>query len=199
MDDVVRQGKARFVGVSNHPAAEVVELLWAADKHNLAAPAVIQYQYSLLHRWDAEESLVPVADRHGLGLMTYSPLAIGLLTGQVRAGQPIPADSHWFTRPGAAATLAAVEPVIAALVEVAREVQRTPAQVAVAWILANPTVSAAMIGPELPEHIDELIGAVGWQLPLEAKARLDAAASDQGPNELLSAGLHRAQPRKHRR
>ena len=191
MDDVVRQGKARHVGVSNHHAAEVVEMLWTAERQGLAAPAMLQYQYSLLHRWHTEYDLAPLCERHGLGLMTYSPLAIGLLTGQVRRGRPLPAESHWRDSADADRVLAYAEPVIAALVDVARELGKTPAQVAIAWLLANPALSAPILGPDLPEHVDEAAGAIGWRLPPEQKARLDEVSAGGGPF-VMNAGSLRA-------
>ena len=191
MDDVVRQGKARHVGVSNHHAAEVVEMLWTAERQGLAAPAMLQYQYSLLHRWHTEYDLAPLCERHGLGLMTYSPLAIGLLTGQVRRGRPLPAESHWRDSADADRVLAYAEPVIAALVDVARELGKTPAQVAIAWLLANPALSAPILGPDLPAHVDEAAGAVGWRLPPEQKARLDEVSAGGGPF-VMNAGSLRA-------
>ena len=184
MHDIVQQGKARYIGVSNHVAAEIVELLWTADRRGLIAPSVLQYQYSLVTRRYAEEDILPLCDRFGLGLMTFSPLAIGLLTGQVRSGQPIPEDSHWYQNPQTEAVLEATEPIIAACVAVAEELGRTPAQVALAWLLAKPAVSAPIIGPELPEHVDELFGAVGWQVPPEAIETLDSASEDGSPRRL---------------
>ena len=187
LDVVVRQGKARFVGVSNHAAAEVVELLWTAEQERLARPSMLQYQYSLLHRWHTESDVIPLCHRHGLGLMTYSPLAIGLLTGKVRSGRPLPADSYWSDRPDVDRVLAQAEPIIAALVGVARELGRTPAQVAIAWLLANPAVSAPIVGPELPAHVDELADAVGWELPSEMKALLDSVSAGGGPDRSIGS------------
>jgi aryl-alcohol dehydrogenase-like predicted oxidoreductase len=186
MDDIVQQGKARYIGVSNHVATEVVELLWAAERGGHAAPAVLQYQYNLIHRSYTEDEIVPLCERFGLALMTFSPLAIGLLTGQVRAGRPIPADNHWFENETTDEVLSIAEPIIGVLAEVAGELEHTPTQVALAWLLANPAVSSAILGPELPEHIDDLFGAVGWELPAAAKARLDDAAAEPGRRRLWS-------------
>ena len=198
MDDVVRQGKARYVGVSNHHAAEVVEMLWTAEREGLAAPAMLQYQYSLLHRWHTEYDLAPLCVRHGLGLMTYSPLAIGLLTGQVRrcagAGRCRPTATGAAV-PKRTGILDYAEPVIAALADVAGELGKTPAQVAIAWLLANPALSAPILGPDLPEHVEEAVGAVGWRLPPEQKARLDEASADGGPFVMNAASL-RPLPRR---
>ena len=198
MHEVVRQGKARYVGVSNHAAAEVVELLWTAERERLASPSVLQYQYSLLYRWDTEADVVPLCRRHGLGLATYSPLAVGLLTGAVRRGQPTPSDSYWRDGADTDRVLAYAEPIVETLVRIARELNKTPAQVAVAWLLANPSVSAPILGPELPRHVEELAGAVGWQFPAEAKAALDSVSAGGGPFELIGRSWRETRQLKRR-
>ena len=84
----------------------------------------------------------------------------------------------------------------ATLDEVAREAQRTPAQVAVAWLLANPALTAPILGAELPAHVDELFAAADWELPAAAKERLDATAVESDPRAELPA-LYGTQPRQH--
>ena len=190
MDEVVGQGKARFVGASNHAAAEIVEMLWVAEQEGLQPPAVLQFQYNLIHRWDTESDLVPLCHRHGLGLATYSPLAVGLLT----AAQP----DYWNEHPNRDRVLPYAAPIVAELRAVAAELGKTPGQVAVAWLLANPAVSAPILGPELPEQVEELVGAVGWQLPDELKRRLDDVSAGGGPFELFGSNWRdrrRHQPR----
>ncbi len=184
MDQVVRQGKAREIGVSNHAAGEIVELLWAAQRDQLARPSILQYQYNLLHRWHTESDIIPLCDKHQLGLMTYSPLAIGLLTGQFRLGHPISSDSYWHDHNNAEQILTHAEPIVAALVSIAQKIGKTPAQVAIAWILANPAVSAPILGAELPMHVDELVGAVGWTLPSDSKNLLNKVSQCGGPFQL---------------
>lgn len=193
MHDIVTQGKARYIGVSNHHLTEVVELLWIAERNGLNPPAVLQYPYSLIQRWQTEQEVAPLCERFGLGLITYSPLAVGMLTGQVRPGREIPADSHWFENEGAEQAMALAEPIVAVVDEVAQELGCTPTQVAIAWLLTNPVLSAPILGPDLPEHIDELFGAVDLELPAEAKARLDAVSQETGPRSLQRMG---ARPRQ---
>ena len=196
MDEVVRQGKARCVGISNHHVGEVLEMLWVSERLGLSPPKVLQYQYSLLNRWHTEYNLIPLCERHGLGLMTYSPLAVGLLTGLIRKGGPIPVDSPWSDRTRLASILGHAEPVIVSLLDTARELGKTPAQVAIAWLLANPAVSVPVLGPDLPEHVDELVGAIGWQLSSEQKALLDDVSSFGGPF-MLDKGSLPTVPRRH--
>lgn len=195
LHDVVTAGKARYIGVSNHHPTELVELLWIADALGLHRPAVLQYPYSLVQRWLAEQEIAPLCRRFGLGLMAYSPLAVGLLTGELSDAGRMPAANHWASNPHAADILRRTAPLRAALDEVAREEERTPAQVAVAWLLANPALSAPILGAELPGHVDELFAAADWELPAAAKERLDAVTVESDPLAELPA-LYGTHPRQ---
>lgn len=187
MNDVVRQGKARYVGMCNYTAAQVVEALWVADRHGFATPVCLQNQYNLIHRSGVETELLDRCRRHGLGMMTYSPIAVGLLTGRCRRGQDPPAGSIWakdverFSK----TMTPAVDHLIATLIDVATELGRTPAQVAFAWILDHPEVTAAMTGPDQPVHVEEVCGGAGWKLPAEIRRKLDEASA---PDRLGQVG-----------
>jgi 1-deoxyxylulose-5-phosphate synthase len=178
MDDLVRQGKVIYTGACNFTAAQAVEAMWTADRMGLTPWACLQNQYNLLNRWEIEPELLPLVNRHGLGLMTYSPLAIGLLTGRFRRGQTPPADSLWgqqrydFERAMSERT----DAIVQLLIDIGARHERTPAQVAISWLLTHPDVTAPMIGPDLPEHVDEAFGALGWQLAAEDRAVLDDAS-----------------------
>ena len=195
LHDVVTAGKARYIGVSNHHPTELVELLWIADALGLHRPAVLQYPYSLVQRWLVEQEIAPLCRRFGFGLITYSPLAVGLLTGEVNDRKRIPAANHWAANPHAAEMLRRTAQLRAALATVAREEERTPAQVAVAWLLANPVLSAPILGAELPAHVDELFAAASWELPAAAKERLDAVAVESDPLAALPT-LYGTHPRQ---
>ena len=175
MDDLVRQGKVLYVGACNFTAAQAVEGLWTADRLGLDAFACLQNEYNLLHRWEIEAELLALVRRRGLGMMTYSPLAVGLLTGRFRRGQPPPPGSHWAGRQDFDQTMSErTDGVVQTLVDIGSRHGRTPAQVALAWLLDHPEVTAPMIGPDRPEHVDETLAAVDWQLPSEDRATLDA-------------------------
>ena len=195
LHDVVAAGKARYLGVSNHHPTELVELLWIADALGLHRPMVLQYPYSLVQRWLVEQEIAPLCRRFGLGLMAYSPLAVGLLTGEINDKNRIPAANHWAAHPHAAEMLRVTAPLRAVLEAVAREEERTPAQVAVAWLLANPALSAPILGAELPAHVDELFAAADWELPAAAKARLDTVAVESDPRAAMPA-LYGDHPRQ---
>lgn len=175
MDDLVRQGKVLYVGACNFTAAQALEGLWTADRLGLDPFACLQNEFNLLHRWPVESELLPLVRRRGLGLMTYSPLAVGLLTGRYRRGQPPPAGSHWEGRKDLEGTMEGIDGVVQSLIAIGSRLGRTPAQVALAWLLDHPEVTAPMIGPDLPEHVDEAFRALGWQLPPEDRSALDAA------------------------
>ncbi len=187
LDDLVRQGKVRYIGCSNFNAYQIVEALWTSDVHNLEPFACLQSQYNLLNRWEIEPDLMPVCKKHGLGMMTFSPLAIGLLTGRFRRGQPPPPGTPWaqgsyeFEK----AMSEQNDRIIQKLIEIGQNREKTPAQVAIAWVLDHPEITAAMIGPDTPEHVDENFGAVGWQLTPEERAALDEVSEVEGPQRYV--------------
>ena len=183
LDDIIRQGKVRYIGCSNYPVWKVMESLWISDRRNLEEFVCLQYQYNLLNRADVEPELMPMCRELGLGLMTYSPLAIGLLTGRFRRGQAPPSDSPWGKNPGSGlsrskypfeeAMTGRVDRIVQTLIDLGAKYDRTPAQVAVAWILDHEEVTAPILGPDLPEHVEEAFGALGWRLEREDRALLD--------------------------
>ena len=118
---------------------------------------------------------MPVCRRFGLGIMGYSPLCIGLLTGRFRRGKTPPAGTPW-----AKGNLdfekrmdAQADAVVEKLIDIGRGRGKTPAQVAIAWILDHGELSAPIIGPDLPEHVDEVFGALDLELAPEERAALD--------------------------
>ena len=187
MDDLARQGKIRYFGACNFRAWHIVEALWKSDALGLDSFAGIQPQYNLINRAEVEPELMPLARKHGLGVMTYSPLAIGLLTGRFRRGQPPPADSVWasdsFYHNFEQAMTPHADQIVAKLIEVAAERGKTPAQVAMAWILDHPEISSIIIGPDLPEHVEENLGALGWKLTREERATLDEVSKVERPRK----------------
>ncbi|MEE3215477.1 MAG: aldo/keto reductase, partial [Pseudomonadota bacterium] len=176
-DDLVRQGKVLYIGACNWTAAQVVEGMWLCERHGLRPLSCLQNQYSLLHRFECEPELLPMCRIHGLGMMTYSPLAIGLLSGRFRRGQEPPAGSPWAQ--GMRFEQAMTEKrdrIVATLIDIAAKRGKTPGAVALAWILDHDEVTAPIIGPDQPEHVDDVFGGMGWQLPAEDRASLDEAS-----------------------
>ena len=183
MDDLVHQGKVRYTGCCNFSAWQVAESLWCSDVNNLVSFTCIQPQYNLLKRLEVEAELLSLCRQHGLGMMTYSPLAVGLLSGRFRRGQVLPNDTPWgqgkfnFEHAMSEQT----DAVVQCLIEIAARRGKTPAQVAIAWILDHEEVTAPITGPDLPVHVDEVFGALGWQLEPPERAALDQVSQPLAP------------------
>jgi aryl-alcohol dehydrogenase-like predicted oxidoreductase len=177
-DDLVHQGKIRYPACSNYEAWRLMEALWISDSKELARFEAYQPQYSLVVR-DIEEELVPACALKGLGMVVWSPLAGGYLSGKYRPGERSVAGArsaeNWafptrFFHPGH-------EAILAELLAVARDVGRTPAQVAVRWVLEQPMVSSAIVGARTAGQFADSLAACGWQLPEEALSRLSSVSA----------------------
>ncbi|MBV9950230.1 MAG: aldo/keto reductase [Myxococcales bacterium] len=178
LDDAVRAGKIVYFGASNYAAYRLMESLWIADRRGFDRFVTLQAQYSLAAR-TLEREHVPLCARFGLGILPWSPLASGLLTGKYRRGQPPPSGSRlaqWNDRYKGFDTERNWA-IVEALVGVAREVEKTPSQVALAWLLTRPAVSSVIFGARTVAQLDENLGAGDLELPADAVARLDAASA----------------------
>jgi aryl-alcohol dehydrogenase-like predicted oxidoreductase len=185
MEDLVRQGKVRYVGASNYSAAQVVELLWTAERLGLEPVVCLQNQYNLLHRWEVEPELLPLCRRYGLGLMTYSPLAIGLLSGRFRRGQAPPAGTPW-TEPRLREALGErADRVVQALIDLAAVRGATPAQMAIAWLIDHPDVTAPIVGADRPEYVDDVFGTLDIELTPDERRALDSVSLWEQPGRYL--------------
>lgn len=185
MEDAVRQGKVRYLGASNYPAWEVADLVWTARARGWDQISCLQDQYNLLHRGHVETQIVPVCKAYDLTMVTYSALAVGLLTGHHRRGQAPPAGSAWTPDRLAQALSPQGDAVVAEVVAIARERGCTPSQVALAWLLGRPCLTAPIIGPDLPEQVDEAFAALEVSLEPAEHARLDAVSRWSDPPEYL--------------
>ena len=174
LDDVVRSGKARYVGCCNYTAWQVCRALWVADTLNATPYMCVQNPYSLLNRRLEAEMFGLVRDR-GLGVMVYSPLAEGLLSGVYQPGQPPPAGTLWAARRERYERVmrGRVGETVRTVHEVAGDLGKTPAQIAFAWLLSHEEVTCAISGADSVEQLDDLLGAYGWELPEDARRRLD--------------------------
>lgn len=177
MEDLVRQGKVRYVGVSNHSPVQIVELLWLADRLRLEPICCLQNQYNLLHRREVEPEILSLCRRYRLGLMTYSPLAVGLLSGRFRRGQP-PPDSFWNEQDLKNALTERTEQIICKLTELSNARGVAPAQLAIAWILDHDEVTAPIVGADRPEYISEVFGALEIILTREERQALDEVSRE---------------------
>jgi aryl-alcohol dehydrogenase-like predicted oxidoreductase len=185
MEDLVRQGKVRYVGASNHSAAQVVELLWTAERLGLEPIVCLQNQFNLLHRWKMEPEVLHICRRYGLGLVTYSPLAIGLLSGRLRRDVAPPADGPWTAERLHRVLHEQTESVIQTLCDLAAVRNATPAQLAIAWLLDHPEVTAPIVGADRPEYVDDVFGALEITLTREERQVLDDVSQWEAPRQYL--------------
>lgn len=178
LDDAIRAGKIVYVGASNYTAYRLMESLWVSDKRNLNRFVTLQAHYNLATR-ALEREHVPLCTRFGLGILSWSPLAAGLLTGKYQRGQSPPEGSRfaqWKERYKSFDNERNWA-IVDALGAVARELGKAPGQVALAWLLARPVVSSVIFGARNVAQLDENLGAAELDLPAEALARLDAVSA----------------------
>lgn len=173
MDDLIRDGKVRYIGASNYKAWLLMKTLWVSDKNNYARFDSIQPHYHLLNRAEVEPELAALCLTEGVAMIPYSPLAAGFLTGKyTREGDPEKG------RPIAPQRLAMYKTetgwaVLDALREMGQARGKTIAQMALGWQLTQPFVTSPIVGANTVEQLDESLGAVGLRLSEEEMARLD--------------------------
>lgn len=182
LDGLVRAGKLRYVGVSNFPGWQLMDSLATADRHGWPRYVAHQVYYSLVGR-DYEWDLMPLGAAHGVGALVWSPLAWGRLTGRVRRGSPIPEGSrlHRTAEFGPPVDDERLYDVVDVLEQIGAESGRTVPQVALNWLLSRPTVASVIVGARNAEQLRDNLGAVGWRLTDEQRARLDAASAQTAP------------------
>ncbi|TDV53894.1 aldo/keto reductase [Actinophytocola oryzae] len=182
LDDLVRAGKVRYLGVSNFAGWQLMKSLSTADRHHLTKYVAHQVYYSLVGR-DYEWELMPLGLDQGVGAVVWSPLGWGRLTGRVRRGNPLPTTSrlHQTASYGPPVSTDLLYRVVDTLEEIAAETERTVPQVALNWLLRRPTVSSVLIGARNETQLRENLGAAGWELTTDQVARLDAASTTTAP------------------
>jgi aryl-alcohol dehydrogenase-like predicted oxidoreductase len=174
LDDLVRAGKVRYVGCSNYAGWQLMKALGVAERAGLTGFASQQIHYTLQAR-EAEYELVPISVDQGLGLLVWSPLAGGLLSGKYRRGAPGPETSRllagWDEPP--VRDQDKLYDIVEVLVEVAAGRGASPAQVALAWLLGRPAVTSVIIGARTSEQLADNLGAADLLLTEEEQARLE--------------------------
>lgn len=177
LDDLVRQGKVLYLGASNYAAYRLVHSLWISQSSQLERFVGLQMQYSLMVR-DLEREHVPLAQQWGLGILPWSPLAGGFLTGKYRRGDAAPDGTRlgrwkrWLQGFDNDRGWAVVD----ALREVAEELGATPAQTALAWLLTRPGVTSPIFGVRSVEQLEQILPAVELKLSDAQVARLEQAS-----------------------
>ncbi|AIQ46235.1 voltage-gated potassium channel [Paenibacillus sp. FSL R7-0273] len=174
LDDLVRQGKVLYVGVSEWTAAQMTEALAVADRYLLDRIVVNQPIYNMFERY-IEKEIIPLGERKGIGQVVFSPLAQGLLTGKYSSADDIPEDSrasklermrHGITEEKIAK--------VQALGEIAAELDISVGNLALSWILRQPNVASALVGASRPEQVEENVKASGIELNDEVLSRIAA-------------------------
>jgi aryl-alcohol dehydrogenase-like predicted oxidoreductase len=177
LDDLVHMGKVRYLGASNFTAWQLMKSLWVSDKAGLARFDSLQPQYSLISR-DVERELLPMCRYEGLGVIPWSPLGGGFLTGKYRSGEKPPEDARltkqdiWnrLTNERNYRTLEAVE-------QIAKERGRSVSQVALAWCNQQRGISSVIYGARTEAQNEDNLGAIGFKLDASELEALDKASA----------------------
>lgn len=173
LDDLVRQGKVLYVGVSEWTAAQMTEALAVADRYLLDRIVVNQPIYNMFERY-IEKEIIPLGERKGIGQVVFSPLAQGLLTGKYSSAEDIPEGSRasrleWMRKGVTEEKIAKVQQ----LGKIAAELDLSVGNLALAWILRQSNVASALVGASRPEQVEENVKAAGVELSGEVLSRID--------------------------
>ena len=181
LDDLVRAGKVRYIGSSTAPAWHVVEALMTSQGSGLARFVSEQSPFNLLDR-RIENELIPACQRHGLGVLAWSPLAMGMLAGRYAEGAAPPPDSRAALRGGIYAERVTEAGIAAGarFAAMARELGFDPAQLAVLFVKDQPGITAPIIGPKSVAQLEGLLPVLEMELPAEAQARCDELVAPGG-------------------
>ncbi|MEU6729714.1 aldo/keto reductase family protein [Nonomuraea wenchangensis] len=178
-DDLVRQGKVLYVGVSEWTADQIAQALKIADEMGFDRIVSNQPQYSMLWRV-IESEIVPLSEKEGVGQIVWSPIAQGVLTGKYLPGQQPPEGSRATDAAGGSAMIARfmnddVLTRVQELKPIAADLGLSMAQLAIAWVLQNPNVSSAIVGASRPEQVRDNVKAAGVKLGQDVLRRIDDA------------------------
>jgi aryl-alcohol dehydrogenase-like predicted oxidoreductase len=179
LDDLVKTGKVRYIGCSNYSTWQLVQSLWASDRNGISRFDCLQPHYNLIERDEFERELRAVCATYGIGVIPYSPLAGGFLTGKYRKDKPLPVSVR------AKGLRHACNEKNFSLIElmdtIGKAHQSTISQVALTWMLADPVITSPIIGPNTLTQLKDNLGALDVQLTPEEKESLDKATHWQKP------------------
>ncbi len=180
LDNFVQSGKVRYIGCSNFSGWHLMKSLSVSEKHGLARYVVYQGYYSLIGR-DYEAELMPLGLDQGVGLMAWSPLGWGRLTGKIKRGLPLPEGRLKMGRgdEGPQMEDEHLYKVIDAIEEISKETGKSVPQIAINWVMQRPSVSNVVIGARNEAQLLENLGAFGWSLTKTQIAKLDLASERQ--------------------
>ncbi len=193
LDNLVQQGKVRYTACSNYQAWRLCEALWISDIHGWTRFSCYQPQYSLVVR-DIEQELVPLCELKGLGVVVWSPLAGGFLSGKYRPGERTQdgtrsAEGWAYPQPYFAEN---ADETLQTLLQVSDELGRSPAQVALRWILEQRTMTSVIVGARHTRHLRDNLGAAGWRLEGNVLEKLNEVSHlpDRYP-EAMEKNMHK--------
>ena len=174
LDDLVRQGKVRYIGCSNTPVWRMIDMQWTARHHGWNPMVSCQLEYSLLAR-EVEREYVPAMRAHGMGMLPYYPLACGLLAGNYKRGAPLPPGGRITKSPSHVDRFLtdANFTIVEQLEAFARERGRTLLDLSMSWLAAQPVVPSIIAGVSRPEQLEMNLRAVEWKLDAQELKAID--------------------------
>jgi len=182
LTDLMREGKVRAIGSSTFPASEIVEAQWVAEHRGLARFRTEQPPYSILNR-SIEQEVLPICEKYGMGALVWSPLAKGMLTGRYRKGQSLPESLRVKVFPRQMSDERNLE-AVERLIPIAEEAGISLTHMALAFVMAHPGVTSAILGPRTMQQLDDLLAGAEVALSDEILDRIDevvAPGTDAGP------------------
>jgi aryl-alcohol dehydrogenase-like predicted oxidoreductase len=182
LDDLVQNGKVRYIACSNFSGWHLMKSLAVSDKYGWHRYVAHQVYYSLINR-EYEWELMPLGIDQGVGALVWSPLASGLLTGKYRRNRPLPKEGRFAQGgspvPASVFSEESLYNILDVLDELSLETGKSVSQLSLNWLLQRPTVSSVVIGARTESQLKENLGAVGWNLTTDQVKRLDAASERQ--------------------
>jgi aryl-alcohol dehydrogenase-like predicted oxidoreductase len=172
LTDLMRAGKVRAIGSSTFPAAEIVEAQWIAERRGLARLRTEQPPYSIMNR-GIERDVLPTCQQYGMGTLVWSPLAMGMLTGRYRKGQQLPDSARVKVFPKQMSDVRRLD-VVEKLIPLAEEAGIALSHIAMAFVIAHPGVTSAIIGPRTMAHLDDLLAGAEVVLDDQMLDHIDA-------------------------
>ena len=188
LTDLMRAGKVRAIGSSTFPVSEIVESQWVAERRGLARFRTEQPPYSILNR-SIEQEVLPVCQKYGMGALVWSPLAKGMLTGRYRKGQALPESLRVKVFPKQMSDERNLE-AVERLILIAEQAGLSLTHMAMAFVMAHPGVTSAILGPRTMQQLDDLLAGAEVVLDDEILDRIDevvAPGTDAGPMGALYA------------
>ncbi len=188
LTDLMRAGKVRAIGSSTFPVSEIVEAQWVAERRGLARFRTEQPPYSILNR-SIEQEVLPVCQKYGMGALVWSPLAKGMLTGRYRKGQALPESLRVKVFPKQMSDERNLE-AVERLILIAEQAGLSLTHMAMAFVMAHPGVTSAILGPRTMQQLDDLLAGAEVVLDDEILDRIDevvAPGTDAGPMGALYA------------